>query len=70
MARIEARTFPCDHPEVAGITPPNGSKWYTCHFSNKYLDFRQAELESVAALYGCDVQDIVWRQPPRCVRTD
>uniref|UniRef100_A0A7S3VQJ9 tRNA (guanine(10)-N(2))-methyltransferase n=1 Tax=Dunaliella tertiolecta TaxID=3047 RepID=A0A7S3VQJ9_DUNTE len=61
---MEKRTFAHDDPEVCGLEPPRGGKWYACHLSHKYLEFRQPELESVAATKGCNVQDVLWRLPP------
>ncbi len=42
-----ARVILHGDPEWSG-PPPEGCKWYLCHFAHKYLHFRRAEVESLA----------------------
>lgn len=57
--------LPHDHPDVQGLYPPCGGKWYACHMAHKLLDFRHAEVESLASLFGCKPEDMIWKQPER-----
>mmetsp|Transcript_22265 Transcript_22265/g.56648 ORF Transcript_22265/g.56648 Transcript_22265/m.56648 type:complete len:486 (-) Transcript_22265:551-2008(-) len=53
------------HDDPEGRRPPaNGYKWYLCHWAHKLLDFRQAELEAVAGMFGVPRDQMVFRQPP------
>lgn len=43
--------------------PAGGDPWFLCYFLHRLLDFRLADMESVAETVGCPVDSMAWRMP-------
>mmetsp|Transcript_40151 Transcript_40151/g.89077 ORF Transcript_40151/g.89077 Transcript_40151/m.89077 type:complete len:494 (+) Transcript_40151:82-1563(+) len=56
MAR--ARILNYEDPDPGGE-----GTWYLCHFVLRFLNFRLPDVESVAEMFGCSIDQLCWRRP-------
>jgi hypothetical protein len=55
-----------DGPSTSGRSDDSftaGPQKYLCYFLHRYLDFRVAEVNSLASLAGCKPGEVSWEEP-------